>query len=106
LSHDEIGDLGICALVTELDVLNINLEEINLSGNAIGMNYTYFGKYADTLIHYFSSSSRMHTIKLSHNNLRGSNNGQVDKLLRSFSELAFLKTLDLSNNLLGQNYGP
>ena len=53
LSHDEIGDLGICELVIELDTLNVNLEEINLSGNAIGKNVVYFSKYAEILIHYF-----------------------------------------------------
>ena len=54
LSHDEIGDNGICELIKECDFIGLNLEEINLSGNCIGKNFTYFSKYAEILIHYFA----------------------------------------------------
>ena len=81
ISHNEIGDLGICDVVTNLFNNNINLEEINLSGNFICKNFNYFSKYSDKLVTYFTTSSRLHTIRLGYNNLRGSSNGHVDKLL-------------------------
>jgi len=52
---DEIGDLGILEIVKELDANNTNIEELNLSGNCIGKNFTYFQKYAESLIHYLQS---------------------------------------------------
>lgn len=53
LSHDEIGDQGIHELIQQLELINPNLEELNLSGNHIGKNYTYFEKYADLMIKFF-----------------------------------------------------
>ena len=106
ISHNEIGDLGICDVVTNLFNNNINLEEINLSGNFICKNFNYFSKYSDKLVTYFTTSSRLHTIRLGYNNLRGSSNGHVDKLLQSFIEIGTIKTIDLQNNLLGKTFGP
>jgi len=57
LSHDEIGDQGICELVKELDNCNLNLMELDLSGNCIGKNFTFFSKYCEILIHYLAGSS-------------------------------------------------
>lgn len=84
LSHDEIGDAGILELITEVDNQNPGLEELNLSGNEIGKNYTYFSKYVETFIHYLTSASRLQTLKLANNNLRGSANDLVEKLLICF----------------------
>jgi hypothetical protein len=33
LSHDEIGDLGMYEIITQLDNYNTNLEELNIGGN-------------------------------------------------------------------------
>ena len=52
------------------------------------------------MIQFLSHFSRLHTFKLSHNNLRGGQGG-IDAILKSLSECASLKHLDLSNNLLG-----
>ena len=98
--------MGIFEIVKELDATSLNLEKLNLSGNGIGKNFTYFGRYIESLIHYLTHTSRLGTLKLSHNNLRGSAGGTVDKLLSSMMDISSLKTLDLSNNLLGKNYGP
>jgi len=106
LSHDEIGDLGIFEIIKELDATSLNLEDLNLSGNGIGKNFTYFGRYLESLIHYLTHTSRLATLRLSHNNLRGSAGGGVDKLLISLMDVTALKNLDLSHNLLGRNYGP
>jgi len=92
-------------IINNLEMCNTNLEELNISGNGINKNFTYFSKYAETMIKYLSSCSRMKTFKIAHNNLRGSANGLVDKLLMCFNEMSTLKTLDLSSNLLGRSYG-
>lgn len=105
LSYDEIGDAGILELVTEIDNQNPGLEELNLAGNDIGKNYTYFSKYVETFIHYLVSASRLQTFSLASNNLRGSVNDVVERLLLCFQEMASLKKVDLSNNALGQSYG-
>jgi len=84
---------------------NTNLEEFNISGNCINKNFTYFAKYAEILIKFLGNCSRMTTFKISHNNLRGSANGLVDKLLLCFNEMNSLKNLDLSSNILGRSYG-
>jgi len=38
LSFDEIGDLGILEIATELNTATFNLETLDLSGNEIGRN--------------------------------------------------------------------
>jgi hypothetical protein len=55
LSHDEIGDYGIGQIISSLDVYNINLEELDLSGNGIGKDTTsssHVSKYIPVFIHY------------------------------------------------------
>lgn len=49
LSHDEIGDIGIGQLVTQLTTSNIMLDDLDLSGNCIGKNQMYFGSIVEPL---------------------------------------------------------
>jgi hypothetical protein len=39
-------------IVNALDGAGINLEELDLSGNMINKNFTYFSRYAETFIKY------------------------------------------------------
>lgn len=48
---------------------------------------------------------KLHTLKLAHNNLRGDNGGHIVKLISFLPEMSSLKSLDLSENILGKNYG-
>ena len=57
------------------------------------------------MIQFLGHFQRLSVFKLSNNNLRGGNGG-VDLVLKCLGDCASLKHLDLSNNLLGQNYGP
>ena len=79
LSHCELGDSGVCEIVQELDSCSVNLEELNLSGNGIGKNFTYFNRYLEQLLHFLDSSSRLSVLKLSHNNLRGNSVKEIKK---------------------------
>ena len=118
LSHCELSDNGVCEIIQELDSCSVNLEELNLSGNGIGKNFTYFNRYLEQLLHFLTASSRLSVLKLSHNNLRGNSVKEakkksdeqpvpwVDKLLNCLNEVSALKELDLSHNLLGRNFGP
>ena len=47
LSHCELTDSGLNEVVQEMDSCSLNLEEVNLSGNGMGKNVTYFNKYLD-----------------------------------------------------------
>lgn len=109
LSHDEIGDYGVGQVITGLDTNNVNLDELDLSGNGIGKDTTsssHVSKYMPVFIHYLLQCPRLMTLKLGFNNLRGSSAGYVDQLLNCFAEMGVLKHLDLQHNVLGQNYGP
>ena len=57
------------------------------------------------MIHYISASSRLAYLNLSNNNLRGSTTGTINTLMQSFCDMGVLRHLDLSNNLLGKEYG-
>lgn len=98
LSHDEIGDFGIGQVINGLDTYNVNLEELDFSGNGIGKDTTsssHVSKYMPVFIHYLLQCPRLATLKLGYNNLRGSSAGFIDKLLNCFSEMSVLKHLDL-----------
>mmetsp|Transcript_33576 Transcript_33576/g.51647 ORF Transcript_33576/g.51647 Transcript_33576/m.51647 type:complete len:140 (-) Transcript_33576:1982-2401(-) len=95
LSHNEVGDLGMEALVNDLSVSPFNLEEMDISGNHLCKNLTYFGRVVPGLIKTLSHFGRMHTLRMGFNNFRGDSSGNIDKLLISFIEMTSLKTLDL-----------
>lgn len=59
----------------------------------------------DIFIHYLLQASRLHTLKLANNNLRGSVNDLAEKLILCFTEMTSIRRLDLSSNMLGQSYG-
>ena len=42
LSHDEIGDQGLFEIITQVTGGNLSIEELDLSGNCIGKNQTYY----------------------------------------------------------------
>jgi len=105
LSHNEIGDLGMEELAENLSMSPFNLEEMDISGNHIGKNPTYFARVVPCLIKAFSHFGRMHTLKMGFNNLRGDQSGNIDKLLTAFIDMTALKHLDLQSNILGQNFG-
>ena len=101
LSHNEIGDCGMEEISSELSVAHFNLEELDISGNHLGKNPTYFSKVSPNLVKTFSHFGRMHTLKMGFNNLRGDQYGNIDRLIISFIEMASLKHLDLQSNILG-----
>jgi hypothetical protein len=71
----------------------------------LGKFSTPFSKTAPKLIQALTHFSRLHSVKLAQNNLRGDLNGNIDKLLACFVEMNSLKSLDLSGNTLGLSYG-
>jgi Ran GTPase-activating protein (RanGAP) involved in mRNA processing and transport len=105
LSHDEIGDQGLEVIAKELGQSPANIEELNLAGNCLGKFLIPFGKAVQELTQAFSHFSRLHTLSLAHNNLRGDSGGKIDLLLRSLGELGALSNLDLSWNNLGAEFG-
>ena len=68
LGHNEIGDLGMEEIANELSVAPFNLEELDISGNHMGKNPTYFARVSPNLIRTFSHFGRMHTLKMGFNN--------------------------------------
>lgn len=105
LSFCEIGDLGMVEIGTGLASSTFNLEELDLSGNEIGRNQNNFAKLVPVMQQFLTHFGRLQKLKLGFNNLRGSQQLHVDKLILSFLEIGSLKELDLQGNTLGQNYG-
>lgn len=65
----------------------------------------YFNQYVDVLASFMVKSTRMHTLKLGHNNLRGGAGESVEKVLRTLQEMSSIRIVDVSHNTLGVSYG-
>jgi hypothetical protein len=105
LSHNDMGDKAVEVIAVELNKANFSLEDLDLSGNALGKFQQSFAKAVPELIKALCHFPMLQSVNLSHNNLRGDQAGNIDKLLNCFVDMISLKKLNLSHNFLGQSYG-
>ena len=99
LAENEIGDLGICEIVTALKNFSL-IEDIDLSCNAIGKT-SFFKDCAEALSLLLTENKNLEHLKLNWNNIRGV---PGEKIITAIKTCYALKSVFLANNLLGVAY--